>query len=132
MLEDDGFVEVSFLLHCAVYALLRRGEVVYVGQSKKPLTRIYTHAHARGRPDPWQGAKTQRKIGFKFDGIWVRPCMLRELEELEVQMIKKYQPRYNIKGMPKMPPEVSLEELLKSIPMLSANVEPRQSAFRRR
>ena len=39
----DGFIEVTPILGVGVYALLRDGVVVYVGQSKKMLQRISAH-----------------------------------------------------------------------------------------
>lgn len=131
----EGFVDVSFMLHCAVYALLKRGEVVYVGQSKKPLTRLYSHAHARGRKSPWKPGYREQTVGFQFDKIWIRPCMLAELDRIEAEMIKKYQPRHNVKGKPRPIPEIPLMELigmaLPPAPMLPPNPEPRWPAWRR-
>lgn len=133
MLEGEGFVDISFVLHCAVYALLQRGTVVYIGQSKKPLTRIYSHVNARGKLEPWKAGSNNRKVGFKFDGIQIRPCMLRELDEIEAKMIAKYLPKYNTKGMPKVPADISLDTLIAElIPCLPTAPEPRQNASWRR
>src|SRR6266566_820757 len=48
MAEYD-FINITKLMHCGVYLLLRKGEVVYVGKSKQPLMRIHTHVRNRGR-----------------------------------------------------------------------------------
>lgn len=96
--EEEGWVDISFMLHCAVYALLQNGRVVYVGQSKLPIKRIYSHANVRGKMEPWRDEYTRRKVGFKFDGIWLMPCMLRDLDRLEAEQIEKWQPKHNTRG----------------------------------
>lgn len=126
-MDMDGFLDYSDVLHCGVYALVQGEEVVYVGKSKAPLMRIYSHANAQGKLGPWRAGYKHRKTGFRFDGIWFRPCMLRELDALEVEMIQKYRPRHNVKDKP----TVSLEELLTGlVPMLPAAPEPRQRGWR--
>ncbi len=107
--EEDGFVNISFTLHCAVYALRKRRVVVYVGKSKKPLTRLYSHVNARGK-FPQVGVKK-----ISFDEIWIRPCMLSELDALEVEMIRKYQPRYNVKHRAPTPIPDDIRALLATI-----------------
>lgn len=90
MVTDEGFYDVSELLECGVYILLRRGVVVYVGQSKVMLNRVYTH-RAKEAPH-W--FKSQTKI--VFDEVWVKPCSVEELDTLERAMIVKYQPLRNV------------------------------------
>ncbi len=48
-MEEHGFMDVTKLIHCGVYALVRKEEVVYVGKSKQPLMRIHTHVLNRGK-----------------------------------------------------------------------------------
>lgn len=82
------------MLQGGVYALVHRGNVVYVGKSKVMLGRIYSHRVAWGK-------KSQKAVGLKpikgilFDAIWVRPCPLTDIDELESTMINLYKPRYN-------------------------------------
>jgi len=47
--EEYGFLNISKLMHCGVYALVKKGQVVYVGKSKQPMMRIYTHVRNRGK-----------------------------------------------------------------------------------
>lgn len=130
-LEEEGFVDISFTLHCAVYALVRRGEVVYVGQSKKPLTRLYSHAQGRGKLESWRAGYVKRKVGFAFDSIWLRPCMLAELDTLEESMIKKYQPKHNTKHLPTKPP-LDIAEIMNHLaPLMPAATEPKTFIRRR-
>ena len=93
----DGFTDISPLLHCGVYALIKRGVIVYVGKSKSLYARIYTHKHfgnraAKGKAIPsWLPVK-----GIQFDEVHIRPCSLEVLDALEAEMIDRYRPRYNI------------------------------------
>jgi hypothetical protein len=94
-MEDDGFIEVGGLLTAAVYALMSRGVVVYIGQSTIPLIRIMQHRLRSGE------RIGKRKMGrgierFPFDRIMIRTCTLNEINKLEREMIVKYQPKYNI------------------------------------
>lgn len=96
MLRLDGFLEVSPLLQCGVYALAREGVVVYVGQSKKMLSRIAAHRSNWGRKSTpsWMPASCR---GILFDQVFIRACRIEDLNALEAEMINLYKPRYNIK-----------------------------------
>ena len=98
----DGFVDISVVLRCGVYALLHRGAVVYIGQSKVMLTRVYSHRNAWGKK-----STPSRPRGVSFDGVWVRPCRLEEVDGIEIQMIAKYKPRYNIHHNNGLPPDIA-------------------------
>lgn len=113
-MELEGFQEITAILHCAVYALVWRREVVYVGKTNQPWVRLYSHVRARGKTIHRPVGYRQVKQGIKFDQVFVRPCMLGQLDELEVQMIHKYRPRYNIKDAPKATPK-DIEWLVSSI-----------------
>jgi hypothetical protein len=106
-MEQDGFVNYTALLHCAVYALLKRGVVVYVGQSRTPFKRLYSHATVRGRPlssvSPYA---SKRKLGFQFDEVWLRPCALTEVDDLERELIQKYRPKNNTAYSGRIPEEL--------------------------
>lgn len=84
---------------CAVYLLLRKGEVVYAGQSKNVFSRIANH---------WQNLQKRRK-GKKvytnsgvteaivpiFDQVRIFPCAKKDLDKEELLLIQKHKPRYN-------------------------------------
>lgn len=90
----EGFVDVSAMLQGGVYALVHRGNVVYVGKSKVMLGRVYTHRVTWGKKSrKVVGLKPQK--GILFDSVWVRPCPLAEIDALEHTMINRYKPRYN-------------------------------------
>ncbi len=93
----DGFVSIKEVLGAAVYALVLDGVVVYIGQSRSALTRIYTHrqawrSHVSGRkPLPWLKVKP-----MKFDDVHIRPCPIADLDRVERELIARYQPKHNI------------------------------------
>lgn len=121
MLED--FVDVSVLLGPGVYALVRRGVVIYVGKSKSVYQRVYAHRTtaqraARGKPIPtWLPIK-----GFVFDQVFVRPCALADLDACEAEMIERYKPRFNesLKSALKITAPVSLRVGAFTIPLNKA------------
>ena len=95
-MQLDDFTDVSTLLRSGVYALCKRGVVIYVGKAKGLYSRIYTHKHFANRgakglkvPD-WLPVK-----GIQFDEVFIRPCHVDDLARLEAEMINLYKPRYN-------------------------------------
>lgn len=91
-----GFVDVTKILSCGVYALARDGTVIYVGQSKKMLGRISAHRSNWGRKSTpaWLPASCR---GMLFDQVFIRPCLVEQLDALEAEMINLYKPKYNVK-----------------------------------
>ena len=91
----QGFVDVTVALRPGVYALVRGGVVVYVGQGRRPSARIEAHRSNWGRKalPAWMPASLR---GVLFDEAWVMPCRLEDLDRLERAMIELYKPRYNI------------------------------------
>jgi GIY-YIG catalytic domain len=118
---EDGFISVEFMLHCGVYMLARRGVVVYVGQSKLLCRRVLEHWRKRGaKPAKRSYYGTSVYNGAVFDDVWIRPCMLGELDSIEAAMIKKYQPKYNVRGKDTVPRTEMPEEIRAMIAQLSA------------
>jgi hypothetical protein len=68
--------------------------VVYIGQSKKPLSRIEAHRSlwGRKRTPGWLPIK-----GMLFDEVHVLPCRIEDLDVVERAMIDLYKPKYNVK-----------------------------------
>lgn len=131
MILEDGMYDVSEILECGVYILLRRSVVVYVGQSRSMVRRIYTHMSHVGQKH-W--LKSQR--GFVFDEIWVKPCSIEELDTLERAMITKYQPLYNThhKTKPRreqMPLENIVASIMTHRHIAAPSAEPRALIDRR-
>jgi excinuclease UvrABC nuclease subunit len=100
MLED--FIDVTAIIRCGVYALLRDGVVVYVGQGKKMVARVEAHRSNWGRKSTpsWMPVSLR---GVLFDQVFVMPCCVEDLDRLEAMMIAKYRPKYNIKLKPPTP-----------------------------
>lgn len=89
----DGFVDISSALRCGVYALISRGEVVYVGKSKCMLVRIYSHRNAKrksGTLPSWFPVK-----GIAFDEVHIQPCHPDHIDTLESTIINRYKPKFN-------------------------------------
>ena len=125
MLELEGFVDFSALLKPAVYALVRRGEVVYVGQSVEPIARVYTHRSGWHRKVKIIAGRVKKVKGIVFDAIWLMSCSQSQLDSLEVEMIRKYQPRHNIKDKPR-PVPLDLAEVMRALaPIMPTASEPR-------
>ncbi len=117
-MELEGFAEVTGLLHCVVYALVHRREVVYVGQSRRPLARLDAHAIGRSRA----GLKSTRGLKpFRFDQVFIRACMLAELDSLETEMIARYRPKHNQR---KLPPASAVELNLLIAAVLASTAPP--------
>jgi hypothetical protein len=65
--------------HLNVYFLVRRGKVVYVGQSAKLSRRVFEHRRDK-----------------KFDSVWIISCSTeKEMDLKERHYIKKFNPFYN-------------------------------------
>jgi excinuclease UvrABC nuclease subunit len=112
----EGFVDVTAILRSGVYALLREGKVVYIGQSRKPLTRIESHRSMWGRRQKapaWMQAMVK---GMLFDEVHVLPCRIEDLDEVERAMIALYRPYYNIKLKPPQMVEVPAAEIINRRP----------------
>ena len=94
------FVEVSVRSYAGCYALLNKGTVVYVGQSKNVFTRVSNHRNTLRR---WLVRKSnynedQGVIGkiIHFDTVRVYPCSEEELDQLERRLIYDHQPELNV------------------------------------
>lgn len=98
----EGFVDVTAILQSGVYALVLRGEVVYVGQSRVMLARVGNHRTALGRKK-----LSGRTRGVVFDSVWVMPVHPDRLDEIEYEMIQRYRPRWNKIWNGGPPPEIA-------------------------
>ena len=92
----EGFVEVTPILRAGVYALVRDGVVVYVGQGKKMVARVEAHRSNWGRKSvpAWMPVSLR---GVLFDQVFVFPCRVEDLDQIEAAMIDLYKPKFNIK-----------------------------------
>ena len=80
--------------------LVWRGRVVYVGQSVNVLSRVSTHRNNYERalkgklPHHSKSLAEQRVI--KFEKAFVKFCEVRELDRLELELIAKHKPEFNV------------------------------------
>ena len=109
-MQVDGFFDVSKILRSGVYLLCWHGEVVYVGQSKKMLTRVYTHMNMYLRKQR-SGVFLPRipVKGIRFDEVLVHPCLASDLDRIEREMIAKYKPIFNVNHVPKTKKEFPIK-----------------------
>lgn len=98
-MQLEGFTDVSASLKSGVYALVAKGQVIYVGKSKAMIARIAAHRQA------WI-AKRKGKAGWisdtlgipavLCDEIHILPCPPHALDALEAEMINRYKPKLNV------------------------------------
>lgn len=126
----EGFIDVSDVLRSGVYALVRNGVVVYIGQSKKMLARIAAHRSNWGRKSvpAWMPVSIR---GVLFDEVFVLPCRIEDLDRVERAMIDLYKPKYNIalKAPGPTAQQISITVGGHSVPL---NFTPAQPRFERR
>jgi hypothetical protein len=104
----EGFIDVSVVLRCGIYALAREGTIVYIGQGKKPVTRIEAHRSMWGRRQAAPAWLKDMVKGMLFDAVYVLPCRVEDLDRVERALIEMYRPTYNIKLKPPQPPQAVL------------------------
>lgn len=117
--------------------LARRGVVVYVGQSKCILKRVYSHETTKTK----QRSKTPLLFGNKpmagivFDEVYICLCSVAELDDLEREMIVQYAPKFNIrlKDRPTVPRDLSniVSQIMTHRRIASPSAEPRPQIDRR-
>jgi hypothetical protein len=75
--------KISVRRECFIYFLIRNNEIVYVGQTKQGIPRIFQHFNTK-----------------EYDSYSVCKCNEDELNELEAHYIIKLHPIYNSKTLP--------------------------------
>tara|TARA_R100000458_G_scaffold20125_1_gene17890 strand:- start:280 stop:945 length:666 start_codon:yes stop_codon:yes gene_type:complete len=108
------------VIRSAVYVLLLQGEVVYVGESINPYSRLGAHV------------KDSNK---RFDSIRILPCAKHRRHYWEAVLIYKYQPLFNKKGKKKETAIRHIHALSKikegqeKSPVYCKNCDPRNSIY---
>jgi hypothetical protein len=127
----DGFVDVSQMLKCGVYALGYQGKIIYVGQSKCMLVRVYSHRNARskkGRLPSWYPVK-----GIVYDEIHIMPVHPDRVDAVEREMINRYKPKYNTQIKNRLPVDVPINLSVGGIALtLNSGVHPTTPNIERR
>lgn len=96
-----GFIDCDSLLRSGIYLLTLRGQVIYVGQTKCLLERLWRHWHNRNKVIRRQPGWSKVK-GVPFDGLQIMPVPVENLDRMEREMIAKFRPRYNDRLVPKV------------------------------
>lgn len=125
----EGFVNLSASLKPGIYALLCQGVVVYIGQSRKPLSRIEAHRSLWGRKKApgWLPIR-----GILFDEVHVLPCRIEQLDEVERALIDLYKPKYNVKLKSPDPVATEFNITVATGICVAINAKPARSGFVRR
>jgi hypothetical protein len=103
-LRAEGF-GTSVEVRCAgIYALLEKGKLVYVKRSPNvwtALARIFaTKRRRKGLGDTRLGSHWVDAKQFEFDELLIKYCYLSELESIELDLIERYQPEFNVRIRP--------------------------------
>jgi|SRR5882762_2464450 len=102
-LLDQGFEDISVLLSSGVYALCQGEIVVYIGKASVLVTRIYDHKLNLTRKQQGKALRLNGPNGVKviaFNRVLVCSCSKAEMGELEVQLILRFNPRFNTQHRP--------------------------------
>lgn len=75
--QEQDVIKLPHYENCFVYFLIKNKEVVYVGQTKKGITRPLAHKDK------------------EYDTIYIKYCDIEQLDCLEDFYILKYKPIYN-------------------------------------
>lgn len=91
-------MDLTTILGAGIYFLSLKGVVVYVGQGRRVLTRVYTHKNvlvqARKGKRLTLNGRTQKVISF--DQVQMLPCAEADLNALEKEWIAKLRPKHNV------------------------------------
>lgn len=128
---EIGYESVGIGLKASVYLLVYKGQVMYVGQSAKPLARFYSHLHTK------KAIKTVfgNRMGYKipFDDIWIKNCFTIDLDAEEKRLIQKYRPKYNIEHNDDPKTRIDFKELVRSmVPQINIHCHPTIGHIERR
>ena len=94
--EESEYIDLTDTPTMFIYFLIYNDDVVYVGQTKRGLARVYNHVHDKN-----------------FNKIYIIECDEDELDYMEDLYIFKYKPIYNKR--PKLSCNFSLSRLVHKI-----------------
>lgn len=102
-LRFEGFEPVSHATApCGVYALVAKGEVVYVGQARNVYQRLTSHLNnrlrKRQRPsDRFISPGDIRSRKIEYDSVLVKWVPENDLDIVERELILALRPKYNLR-----------------------------------
>lgn len=96
-LARDGFVDLPGISSSGVYVLVWGERIVYVGQSVNVYARICSHRNRllRYRKGKIGHNRPEWDRVIHFDRVWVMWAAVDELDHLELETIRKYNPEVN-------------------------------------
>lgn len=124
------FEDVRGMFGPGVYALLRDGEVIYVGKAKVLVQRIYNHWNAMCRLRSGKESLTRGPQAFIFSGLKILSCPVYDLDRIEKQMISRFRPKHNTRLVPKG--KMTLEQIGFDITRLCISKVVETPMYRRR
>lgn len=127
---EPGYESFAELLRVCVYCLVYKGKVMYVGQSKQPLIRFYTHLKTKKSMVTPFG--TRKVTTIPFDDIWMKQLFSVDADAEEKRLIQKYLPKYNIRDKREATIDIDMKALVKSLIPSSNGVHPTQPRIERR
>ena len=95
-MQIEGFVNVSDVLRSGIYVLAYKGEVIYIGQSKRMLNRLAAHMSAWAAKRKAKQPHIIAKLGIYYDEVHIMPVHVDRLDEVERKLIDLYRPRLNV------------------------------------
>lgn len=126
-LRAEGFGTEIKVQCVGIYALLNQGKLVYLRKSRNvwsSLAQIFrTKKRGKGRGDTKLGFRWTEAKQFEFDELLIKYCYLNELESLELDLIERYQPEFNVRIRPVLHAGMKLD-YAELIGMLSEEVRP--------
>ncbi len=130
-MKIEGFVDATEVLRGGVYVLVHRGEVVYVGKSKRMLNRLAAHMSA------WSARRREKmpyliaKMGIYYDEVHIRPEHPDRIDAVEQAMIDLYRPRHNTQHKRQGPTTAPFSTHIGDIPLAFNQPKPRVELIRR-
>jgi predicted GIY-YIG superfamily endonuclease len=119
--SHDELVSLGFVKHdsyaCAVYALVWRDEVIYIGQTTNVFRRLTDHLRL-GR--------------HNFEFVYLLYCKQEELDRVEQHMIKHFQPKNNTSYKKIKLSDIGLGKIKSAISSNPLDNLPLHSPIRRR
>jgi hypothetical protein len=88
-----GAWKVSAIIGPGIYFLYLKGELQWIGSSKNVIHRVYQHY--AGNSTTCDGGWTH--LAVDFDDVYVLPCIEEGLDIMERSLIRRLQPKRNIK-----------------------------------
>ena len=95
-MEIPGFINITDSLKGGVYILKHKGKIVYIGQSKCMLPRVYAHRSLSRRAPGSDVPKWLPIKGIQFDEILILPCSESTRDQVERELIGLYMPLHNV------------------------------------